>query len=91
MVKASNMHILERMKKDLIATKIKSSEMEVSLRSKSGILSLEQSKQRKTKEERLQSKNIFDSLMKNMEKEQKDRQERIMEFQRCIKNKEESV
>jgi hypothetical protein len=29
--------------------------------------------------------------MKNIEKEQKDRSDRILELQRCIKNKEESV
>ena len=46
---------------------------------------------RKTKEEKLQSKAIFDSLMNNISKEQKDRQERIIELQKCIKNKEESV
>ena len=39
----------------------------------------------------MQSKNIFDNLMKNIEKEQRDRQERILELQRCIANKEESV
>ena len=44
-----------------------------------------------TKEEKLQSKSIFDQLMKNIEKEQKDRQDRIIELQKCIKNKEESV
>lgn len=65
--------------------------MENSLKSKTQILSLEQQKQRLTKEERLQSKAIFDNLMKNIEKEQKDRQERILELQKCIKNKEESV
>lgn len=84
-------HMLERMKKDHIATKIKSAEMENSLRSKKQILEIEQLKHRKTKEERLQSKSIFDNLMKNIEKEQKDRQERIQELQKCIKNKEESV
>jgi hypothetical protein len=83
--------MIERMKKDFIATKIKSGEMETSLKSKSQILDIENHKQRKTKEERLQSKAIFDSLMKNIEKEQKDRQERILELQKCIKNKEESV
>jgi hypothetical protein len=83
--------MIERMKKDFIATKIKSGEMETSLKSKAQILDIENHKQRKTKEERLQSKAIFDSLMKNIEKEQKDRQERILELQKCIKNKEESV
>jgi hypothetical protein len=29
--------------------------------------------------------------MKNIELEQKDRQERIFELQKCIRNKEESV
>jgi len=66
-------HMLERMKKDHISTKIRSNEFETSLRSKSSILDLESHKHRKTKEERLQSKAIFDSLMKNIEKEQKDR------------------
>lgn len=65
--------------------------MASSLRGKSHILDQENVKQRKSKEERLQSKVIFDNLMKNIEKEQKDRQERILELQRCIKNKEESV
>lgn len=91
MAKMTYSHILDRMKKDHISTKIQSSEMETSLRSKSQILDLEQNKQRKTKEERLQSKAIFDQLMKNIEKEQRDRQERILELQKCIKNKEESV
>lgn len=91
MAKHTYMHMVDRMKKDHIATKIRSGEFESSLKSKSQILELENHKQRKTKEERLQSKSIFDSLMKNIEKEQKDRQERILELQRCIKNKEESV
>mmetsp|Transcript_41915 Transcript_41915/g.64150 ORF Transcript_41915/g.64150 Transcript_41915/m.64150 type:complete len:222 (-) Transcript_41915:994-1659(-) len=85
------LHMLERMKKDFIAAKIQSSEHETSLKNKSSILELEQQKQRKIKEERLQSKTIFDNLMKNIEKEQKDRQERIHELQKCIKNKELSV
>jgi len=83
--------MLARMKKDFIASKIKCTDLDQSLKSKKQILDLEQGKQRKTKEERLQSKSIFDNLMKNIEKEQKDRQERILELQKCIKNKEESV
>ena len=54
-------------------------------------MGIEQQKQRKIKEERLQAKSIFEGLLKNVEKEQKDRQERIYELQKCIKNKEESV
>ena len=89
--KHSYLHMLERMKKDFIAAKIQSSEHEASLKNKATILDLEQQKQRKIKEERLQSKQIFEGLMKNIEKEQRDRQERIHELQKCIRNKEESV
>jgi hypothetical protein len=45
--------MLARMKKDFIASKIKCSELDESLKSKKGLLDLEQGKQRKTKEERL--------------------------------------
>lgn len=83
--------MLERLERDFIATKIKSSELEVSLKSKKSILELEQQKNRKTKEERLQAKAIFDNLMKNIELEQKDRHERIVELHKCIQNKEASV
>lgn len=79
------------MKKDFIASKIKCAELDESLKSKRALLEIEQGKQRKTKEEKLQSKAIFDNLMKNIEKEQRDRQERILELNKCITNKEASV
>ena len=65
--------MLERMKKDFIAGKLKTTDLETSLRNKSQVRSVEEDNQRKTKEEKLQSKNIFDNLMKNIEKEQRDR------------------
>lgn len=73
MIQASYRHMLDRMNKDFIASRIKSSEQDISLKSKEGILAGELQKHRLTKEEKLQSKNIFDQLMKNIEKEQKDR------------------
>ena len=84
-------HMLSRMEQDYIATRIKSADLEKSLRTKKEVLDLEEGKQRKSKEERLQSKSIFDNLMKNIEKEQRDRQDRIIELQKCIDNKEQSV
>ena len=51
--KHSYLHMLDRMKKDFIASKIVSSENEVSLKSKSGILETEQQKKRKINEEKL--------------------------------------
>ena len=61
--------MLDRMKKDFIATKIKATDFEKGLLNKKQVLEIEEAKQRKTKEERLQSKNTFDKLMKNIEKE----------------------
>ena len=91
MSKRTYLHMLERMKKDFIATKIKANEFEKNLANKKQVIEIEEAKQRKTKEERLQSKNTFDKLMKNIEKEQEDRRSRILELQKCIANKEESV
>jgi hypothetical protein len=91
MAQQSYRHMIERHRRDLTASRIQTAEMEVSLKSKQQILELEDLKFRKTKESKLQSKNIIESLMRNIEKEQKDRHDRIMELQRCIKNKEESV
>ena len=73
MAKRTYTHMLERISKDYIANKLKTSDLEGSLRNKGQVLDIEEGKTRKTKEEKLQSKNIFDNLMKNIEKEQRDR------------------
>jgi len=57
------------MKKDFIAAKISSQENEAALKNKTSILDLENQKQRKIKEERLQSKAIFEGLMENISKQ----------------------
>lgn len=88
---SSYKHMIERMEQDFIATRITSSEFEISTKSKINIMSAETQKMQKTKEAKLQSKAIFDSLMINIEKEQKIREDRISELQKSIKNKEESV
>ena len=75
--KSSYQHILERMKKDFIAAKIQSSENDASLKNKQQVLDIEQQKLRGVKEQRLQSKIIFENLMRNIEREQQDRQNRI--------------
>ena len=83
--------MLTRMKKDFINLKLKSSANDGALKNKSTVLELETQKNRKIKEDKLQSLAIFQNLMRNIEKEQRDRQERIQELQKCIRNKEESV
>ena len=47
--KSTYIHMLDRMKKDFIASKIQSSDYNASLKNKSSILELEQQKQRKIK------------------------------------------
>ena len=79
------------MKKDFIASRIKSSENDASLKNKSQVLEIESQKARQVKQERLQSKAIFQHVLDSISKEQQDRSERIRELQKCITNKEESV
>lgn len=61
------------MEKDYIAARLLSTDFEESHKSKTTVLDGENQKSHKTREQRLQSKAIFDSLMLNIEKEQKDR------------------
>jgi len=70
-------HMLDRMKKDLIALQLISNDLIESLRSKRQIMKDELNKQRKSKENKLQSKYRLDHLMKNIEREQDKRKERI--------------
>lgn len=84
-------HMLDRMKKDLIAMKIRTNELKNSLKKKEQIVSSEDEKNRKSDEHRLQSKFKLDNLIRNVDQEQKKRQERIQSLQKSIKNKEEAV
>jgi hypothetical protein len=61
--------MLDRMKKDLIALQLISNDLTESLRSKRQIMKDELNKQRKSKENKLQSKYRLDQLMKNIERE----------------------
>jgi hypothetical protein len=56
--------MIERMKKDLIAIKIKASEIHDSCKQKESILNEESEKSRKTKEQRMQAKTKLENLMK---------------------------
>ena len=83
--------MLDRMKKDLIALQLKSNDLIESLKSKRTIMKDELNKDRKSKENKLQSKYRLDHLMKNIEREQDKRKERIESLQTSIKNKEEAL
>jgi hypothetical protein len=79
------------MKKDLISLQLRSNDLTESLRSKKGIYDDENKKLRLAREAKLQSKFRLDTLMKNIDHEQKKRQERIISLQLSIKNKEEAL
>ena len=83
--------MIERMKKDLIALQIRTTEMHDSYKNKEGIMGEEVEKSRKAKEQKLQAKFKLDNLMKQIDQEQKKRQERIQSLQKSIKNKEEAL
>ena len=84
-------HMLNRMKKDLISLQLKTNDLTESLRSKGQIYDDENKKLRLAREAKLQSKFRLDTLMKNIDHEQKKRQERIISLQLSIKNKEEAL
>jgi hypothetical protein len=84
-------HMLERMRKDLIAMKIKTNELETSMQHKDSIFDKEYVKSKKSQESRLQSKFKLDNLLTNVDVEQSKIQDRIKSLQISIKNKEEAV
>lgn len=67
MFQRSYMHMIERMKKDLIAIKIEAHELHESFKQKEGIMNEESEKSRKTKEQRMQAKLRLDNLMKQID------------------------
>ena len=62
-------HMMTRMKKDFIASKIKTGANENALKNRKSVIDFEGAKSRKTKEDRLQSRTTFINLMKNIESE----------------------
>jgi len=83
--------MLSRMKKDLIAMKIKNNELEISIQHKDSIFDKEYAKSKKSQEMKLQSKFKLDNLLTNVDVEQSKIQERIKSLQISIKNKEDAV
>jgi Ser-tRNA(Ala) deacylase AlaX len=84
-------HMIERMKRDMIALQIKASEMHDSYKQKEAIMYEESEKSRKSKEQRLQAKEKLQALMDFIDKEQRHREERIESLNKSIKNKEEAL
>lgn len=84
-------HMIERMKRDMIALQIKASEMHDSYKQKEVIMYEESEKSRKSKEQRLQAKEKLQALMDFIDKEQRHREERIESLNKSIKNKEEAL
>ena len=67
MYQRSYKHMLERMKKDLVALQIRSNELGDSKKQKEEIADEETEKSRKSKEQRMQAKNKLEGLMKNID------------------------
>jgi hypothetical protein len=61
------------------------------MKSKSDIVTEETEKQRKAKQERIQAKVKIQSIMNEIDMDQKERAERIGSLQKSIKNKEEAL
>ena len=64
MYQRTYIHMIGRMKSDLIAAKIKQNEMQESFKSKKQIFEEEAEKHRQAKQQRLQAQHRFEELMR---------------------------
>jgi len=83
--------IMVRMRQSLLMIKIQNQKCEESLNSKAKILEEEHGKEIKNKEQMKQSQNVLKSLMDHVDKDNKNRSERIEGLRRTIHNKEDAV
>ena len=83
--------MIDRMRKDLISSQLRSQALKISVDSKSEIVNDETEKQRRAKQERIQAKIKIQTIMNEIDADQKDRAERIGSLQKSIKNKEEAL
>mmetsp|Transcript_7870 Transcript_7870/g.8855 ORF Transcript_7870/g.8855 Transcript_7870/m.8855 type:complete len:575 (+) Transcript_7870:29-1753(+) len=88
--KASYEHLLERMKRDQIAFKMKHNSIEKALNERNLELSHANEDSRKAKQIQQQSKYFLDELMKNVSIEKKKREESLMIFKHTIKQRQEA-
>ena len=88
---ASYNHICNRMKQDFLSLKIQSATNDKALKNKVSVLEMESFKHRIVKQQRLQSKDTVERLMKNIEKEHTETNDILAEIAKCLKDKEESV
>ena len=85
-------HMVERISRDLLAMEIHKKNLEKSLRNKETMYEGQmKEKLRKAKEQQLQSKNIFDNLVKNLYDERNEKKKRIEQLVKSINNKHDNV
>jgi len=91
MANQSYKYMLDRMKRDLISLSLRINDLTESLRSKKAIAEDENSKNMKSREQKLQSQYRLDALMRELSRDQNKRHERITALNVSIKNKEEAI
>ena len=83
--------MLNRQKRDWISLMLKINDLTESLRSKNNIYITESKIQMNNRQDKLQSKYKLDNLMKMIDHEQKQRQNRIASLQTSIQNKQDAL
>ena len=84
MTKRTYQHMLDRMKRDLIALTLKINDCSDSLRSKNTIYSEQSAKEMQARQEKLQSAKKLQDLITIIDHEQEKRRERIVSLQNSI-------
>lgn len=88
MTQAQYEHVLTRMKKDLIASQLKSTELKESLKSKQDIHTQESDKLRRVKQERIQAKTKLEKILYEIGLDHRERDIRMLSLNTSVKNKE---
>ena len=84
-------HMLDRLKKDLISSQLKSQELKDSLKQKNDLVVEQSEYQRKAKQDRIQAKMKLEQVIMQIDQDQMERRERISALNKSLTNKSEAL
>tara|TARA_B110001450_G_C17581043_1_gene464941 strand:+ start:490 stop:1026 length:537 start_codon:yes stop_codon:yes gene_type:complete len=84
-------HMLDRLKKDLISSQLKSQDLKDSLKQKNDLVVEQSEYQRKAKQDRIQAKMKLEQVIMQIDQDQMERRERISALNKSLTNKSEAL
>jgi hypothetical protein len=83
--------MLDRLKKDLISSQLKSQDLKDSLKQKNDLVVEQSEYQRKAKQDRIQAKMKLEQVIMQIDQDQMERRERISALNKSLTNKSEAL